>query len=461
LVISAQESETLRRSALEHLFMPGNDVLQMAEEGEPRIAVEGDGIRITDSQGNSWIDCNAGSMSMSIGYGRTEVADAAREQMIKLTYFPQGTTTEPLVRLVEKLAELTPGSLERTWPVSGGSEAIETAVKIARAYHRRMGEPSRYKIISRRGSYHGMLGMSMWLGGPRAGSPGRIDNEPGYPGMVYAPQPLPYRCELGGETPSECAVRCAQAIDDLISFHGPKTVAAVVAEPISHASAAAVPGDEYWPMLRQICDRHGVILIADEVICGFGRTGKMFAMEHFDVVPDIMTVAKGIISSYLPLGATIATKEVADAFAGEDNIFRASLTFGGHPVTAAAALKNIQIIEEDGLVQNSAETGAYFLEQLESLKEDHPIIGDVRGRGCMLGIELVSDRGTKVSFAPEQKVGEKLTEKFRERGLILRSNGETITLTPNLCVTRSDVDEITAAIDSALGEMESELSLSA
>jgi adenosylmethionine-8-amino-7-oxononanoate aminotransferase len=214
-------------------------------------------------------------------------------------------------------------------------------------------------------------------------------------------------------------------------------------------------------MLRQICDRHGVILIADEVICGFGRTGKMFAMEHFDVVPDIMTVAKGIISSYLPLGATIATKEVADAFAGEDNIFRASLTFGGHPVTAAAALKNIQIIEEDGLVQNSAETGAYFLEQLESLKEDHPIIGDVRGRGCMLGIELVSDRGTKVSFAPEQKVGEKLTEKFRERGLILRSNGETITLTPNLCVTRSDVDEITAAIDSALGEMESELSLSA
>ena len=455
-MVSAQETETLRRSALEHLFIPGRDVLQMAEEGEPRIAVEGDGIRIRDSEGNTWIDCNAGSMSMSIGYGRTEIAEAAREQMLKLCYFPQGTTTEPLVRLVEKLAELTPGSLERTWPVTGGSEAVETAIKIARAYHKRMGEPGRYKIISRRGSYHGVLGMSMWLGQ----TSGRGDYEPAYPGMVYAPQPLPYRCELGGKTPSECAVRCAQAIEDLILFHGPKTVAAVIAEPISHSTAAAVPGDEYWPLLRQICDRHGVILIADEVICGFGRTGKMFAMEHYDVVPDIMTVAKGIVSSYLPLGATIATKEVADVFAGEDNIFHAALTFGGHPVTAAAALSNIQIIEDEGLVQNSAETGAYFLEQLESLKEDHPIVGDVRGLGCMLGIELVSDRGTKAVFASELNVGERLTKKFRKRGLILPSNGKTISLTPNLCVTRSDVDEIAAGIDTALGEIESELSLS-
>ena len=343
-MVEIGDAEALRRSALEHLWMHNRDWVQMAEEGGPPIIVEGKGIRVTDSEGKSWIDVSGGYASVNVGYGRTEIADAAREQMLKLSYFPQGTATEPLVRLAEKLAEITPGSLERSWPVTGGSEANETAIKIARAYHRRLGDSGRYKIISRRGSYHGATGGVMWLGG----STDRSDYEPAYPGMVYAPQPNPYSCELGGKTPSECAVRCAQAIEDLILFHGAKTVAAVIAEPVSSATVAAVPGDEYWPMLRQICDKHGVLLIADEVICGFGRTGKMFAMEHWDVVPDLMTVAKGIVSSYLPIASAIATREVADVFAGEDNIYRQALTFGGHPVTAAAALRNIQIIEDEG-----------------------------------------------------------------------------------------------------------------
>ena len=315
---TTQETEALRRSALEHVWMHNRDWTQMAEEGGPTIIVEGKGVRVTDSDGKSWIDVNGGYSSVNIGYGRTEIAEAAREQMRKLAYFPQGTTTEPLVRFVEKIGQIAPGSLERTWPVTGGSEANETAIKIARAYHKRRGEPGRYKIISRKGSYHGATGGVMWLGG----ATGLADYEPAYPGMVYAPQPNPYRCELGGETPSECAVRCAQAIEDLILFHGPSTVAAVIAEPVASSATAAVPGDEYWPMLRQICDRHGVILIADEVITGFGRTGKMFAMEHWDVVPDIMTIAKGVVSSYLPIAATVATEEVADVFGGKDNIFR-------------------------------------------------------------------------------------------------------------------------------------------
>ena len=459
-MVNLQDTEVLRRSALEHLFFFGRDWVQMAEEGEPTIGVEGDGLRVTDSEGKTWIDCNAGYSSMSLGYGRAEIAEAAREQMMKLSYFPQGTTTEPLVRLVTKIAQLTPGSLERTFPVTGGSEANETALKIARAYHKRRGETGRYKIISRRGgSYHGNLGATMWLGDANDGSP-RTDIEPAYPGMVYAPQPLPYRCELGGKTPSECAVRCAQAVEDLIVYHGPQTVAAVIAEPITAAQAtAAVPGDEYWPMLRQICDRYGVILIADEVICGFGRTGKWFGVDHFGVVPDIMTVAKGMVSSYLPIAAAVATREVADVFTGEENIFRSALTFGGHPVTAAAAVKNIELIESEGLVQNSAETGAYFLEQLESLQEDHPIIGDVRGRGCLLGVELVSDRETKATFPPETKLPKRLSEKFRERGLLLQSTRRAISFTPNLCITPSDVDTIVGAVDSTLGELEKELSL--
>jgi adenosylmethionine-8-amino-7-oxononanoate aminotransferase len=297
----------------------------------------------------------------------------------------------------------------------------------------------------------------MWLGG----GVDRSDYEPAMPGMVYAPQPLPYRCELGGETPSECAVRCAQAIEDLILFHGPQSVAAVIAEPISSASGAAVPGDEYWPMLRQICDRYGVLLIADEVICGFGRTGKMFAVEHWDVVPDIMTVAKGIVSSYLPVAATIVTREVADAFAGEDHIFRQALTGGGHPVTSAAALKNIEIIENENLVRNSAETGGYFLEQLHGLKEDHPIIGDVRGLGLMVAVELVSDRETKARFPAEVHVRERLSEKFQQQGLILRPLSDNfVGMSPPLCITRSEVDEIVAVLDRSFGELENELAAS-
>ena len=457
-MVEVQDTEALRRSALEHLWMHNRDWVQMAEEGGPPIMVEGNGVRVTDSEGNSFIDCNGGYASVNLGYGRAEIAEAARDQMRKLVYFPQGSTTEPVVRLVEKLAQLAPGSLERTWPVSGGSEANETAVKIARSYHKRRGEAGRYKIISRKGSYHGATGGVMWMG-----SPGNVtDYGPAFPGMVYAPQPNPLRCELGGETPSECAIRCAEAVEQLIEYHGPKTVAAVIAEPIaSHGpnGPKGVPGEEYWPMLRQICDRHGVLLIADEVVCGFGRTGKWFGMEHFGVVPDMMTVAKGLISSYLPLAATIATKEVADVFAGEDNVFRQALTFGGHPVTAAAALKNIEIMESEGLVDNAAETGAYFLEQLTSLREDHTIVGDVAGIGLMLGAGLVKNRDTGETFPEEIKLGERLMDRFRREGLILRAGNGGITFSPPLCITRDEVDEVVAGVDRALGAIEGELSV--
>ena len=451
-----QEIDALRKSALDHLWMHNRDWVKMAEEGEPKIMTEAKGIRVTDSDGKSWIDVNGGYTSVNIGYGRTEVADAALEQMRKLIYFPGGTTTEPLIRLVEKLAQITPGSLERTFPVTGGAEANEHAIKIARAYHKRRGENGRYKIISREGSYHGAFGAVVWMGK----NSDRTDFEPAYPGMVYAPQPNPYRCKMGGLTPSECAVRCAQAVEDLIVLHGPKTVAAFIAEPVSSASAAAIPGKEYWPMVRQICDKYGVILIADEVICGFGRTGKMFGMEHTNVVPDIMTVAKGIISSYLPLAATIATREVADVFAGQDNMFKGALTFGGHPVTAAAALKNIEIMENENMVQNAADTGEYFLEQLHGLMDEHPIIGEVRGQGFLLGVELVKDRDTKEVFPPEARLAERLTEKFHEQGLILRGGDQAFGVAPPLCATSSDVDEIVRGMDAAIAQVESDLSVS-
>ena len=220
---ATSDTEALRQAALKYLFPHRRGWIEMAEEGRPVLAVEGHGVRVTDSEGKTWLDVNGGYNSVNVGYGRTEIAEAAYEQMQKITYYPEGTTTAPAIRLAEKLAEITPGTLSRTYLVNGGSEAIETGLKIVRAYHRRRGDHGRYKVISRRSSYHGFTGGVLWLGGGAA-SP-RDDFEPAYPGVVHAPQPVSYRCELGGTTPSECAVLCAQAIEDLILAEGPETVA--------------------------------------------------------------------------------------------------------------------------------------------------------------------------------------------------------------------------------------------
>ena len=439
-----------RQAALDHLWMHNRSWTSDAESGRPPIITSGNGVHVTDAEGREWIDVNGGYMCVNIGYGRTELADAMREQMSKLIYFPQGSTTEPLVNLAAKLAEITPGNLTRSWPVTGGSEANETAIKIARAYHRRRGESGRYKIISRVGSYHGALGATMWLGGDG----GREDYEPAFPGMLYAPQPDSYNSPIPGETDAECAVRCAQAIEDLIKFHGPSSVAAVVAEPVSSSMGAAVPGDEYWPMLRQICDRYGVMLIADEVITGFGRTGSMFAMEHWNVTPDIMTMAKGITSSYVPLANAIVTDEVSDVFAGSDNIFKQALTFGGHPVTAAVALKNIEIMETEGLVDNSAEVGAHIIERLNDLASEHPMIGNVRGRGLLMGIELVADRDTKTRFPKDIQLGNRLSDAFESESLILRCGDDRIGIGPSLCITHEEADELVNRLDRAITRVE-------
>ena len=426
-MVKVSEGDVLRQVSNRHLWLANMDWAQLAEEGEPLIIEEGRGVRLTDSEGRSWIDVSAAFNSVNVGHGRAEIAEAAYRQMLKLPLSPPGTTTTPAVELAQKLAEITPGSLSRAFLVSGGSEANETALKIAKAYHSRRGEPGRYKVISRKGSYHGATAGVMWLGR----KPALLrDFEPMTPGMVYAPQPNPYRCELGGETPSECAVRCAEAVEELILFHGPETVAAVIAEPVTTSIGAAVPGDEYWPMLRDICDRYGVLLIDDEVICGFGRTGKMFATEHWGVVPDIMTMAKGMCSSYLPIGAAVVREEIAGSFVGKDNTFKHIFTCSGHPVCAAAALKNIEIIEAEGMVQNAAEVGAYFKEQLEGLMVDHPIVGEVRGLGLLLAVELVKDRQTKEPFPEDAEIGKRLTAKMRDHGLLLNVAPGAVTFGP-------------------------------
>ncbi len=451
------ENEALRQASLRYLWIHNRDWVEMAESGGPTMIVAGDGVRVTDSDGKTWIDVNGGYSCVNVGYGRTEIAQAAYDQMVKTNFCPVGTTAEPVIRLAAKLAELAPGDLNRVFPVSGGSEANETAIKIARAYHQRRGEPGRYRVISRKGSYHGMTAGVLWAGdGPPEP---KSDFGPAYPGMVHVPQPNPYRCELGGQTASECAVLCAQAVEDAILYYGADTIAAFIGEPMAIPQGAPVPGDEYWPMVRDICDRYGLVMIIDEVVTGFGRTGRMFGMEHFDAVPDIMTVAKGVVSAYMPLAAAIVSDHIADRFGGGDDALQHTLTNSGHPVAAAAALKNIEIIETEGMVENAAEVGGHLKEQLEGLPMDHPLVGDVRGTGLFVAVELVSDRATKAAFGSEENIGTRLTEKFRKHGLIFRARENLLHFGPPICLTREEADEIVHAVDLGLWEIEGEMGI--
>ena len=452
---TAANLQQLRDSALEHLWVYLREPSDMAEKGEPAVYVSGEGVRVTDAQGNTSIDAMSGLWLKNVGYGRKEIADAAYEQMLKLTYMPMGTTTEPTIRLAEKLAEITPGDLSRSFFTSGGSESVETAIKLTRAYFKRVGEPARIKFISRRDSYHGATAGALALGGSSLYPRG--DYEPLMPGTFHVPQPNFYRCEYGSETAEQCAERCVQAVEDTIKFQGPETVAAVIAEPVSSPMGAVVPAPNYWPRLREVCDKYGALLIADEVITGFGRTGKMFACEHWGVTPDIMTVAKGITSGYIPMGGAITRRNIADAFIGSQRVsFRHVITFGGHPVAAAAALRNIQIMEDEELVENSARMGAYLLDGLKELQEKHPMIGDARGLGLMCGMELVRDRETKEPYPADADLGNRLTSGFQSNGLILRG-GDNMNVAPPLCVTASEIDEIISTMDKVFTQVGREL----
>lgn len=454
-ISSEAEIKALQDSALEHLWVYLREPSDMAEKGEPQIFVEGKGCQVTDALGNTYIDAMSGLWLKNVGYGRTEIADAAYEQMLKLTYMPLGTTTEPAVRLAEKIAAITPGDLSRCFFTSGGSEAVETAMKLTRAYFKRMGESSRIKFISRKGSYHGATFGALSLGSSSHFP--KVDYEPLLAGCFHVPQPNPYRCELGGESPEDCAERCVNAVEEMILFQGPETVAAVVAEPVSSPLGAIVPAPNYWPRLREICDKYGCLLIADEVITGFGRTGKMFACEHWGITPDIMTVAKGITSGYIPMGGAILRKSIADSFVGSQKAaFRHVITFGGHPVAAAASLKNIEIMEREQLADNSARMGRYLLDGLEELKEKHAIIGDVRGLGLFCGLEIVKDRQTKEYFAPEAELGSRLTQAFSDQGILLRG-GDMMNIMPPLCVTAGEIDEIVAALDKGFDQVSQDL----
>ena len=449
------DNESLQKAVLNNLWIPTINWSEIAEDGA-RILMEGQGTKIKDIDGVWRYDASAGLMLVNIGHGRHEVVEAISEQLSRLHYVNTFRYTTPSVaKFAEKLATLTPGNLNRVQFLSGGSEAVETALKIAYQYHVNRGEPGRTKFIAREGSYHGVSRGALSVGSSKPLARERF--EPVLPDNVrFAPQPLLYH-DGASATQEENDIRCANAIEAIIIAEGPETFAGVIGEPISFSAGVAVPGEHYWPMLRETCDKYGLLLIADEVITGFGRTGKWFAMEHWGVTPDLMTCAKGITSGYWPVGACIATDGVFSEFqGGPETTFPHGFTYGGHPAGGAAGLANVAIIEREGLIENSARMGAHMLDRLNGLR-DHAIVGDVRGIGLMCALELVKDKATKEPFAGFGAATKILNDSLSERGMLTRVGGNILFLAPPLTVTKQEVDEMIDIVEASIVDVESRM----
>ncbi len=446
------EAEEIREEVFEHLFVQARSEDFLRTPGGLRTFAKGEGVRITDIQGKTFIDGAAAWQFGAVGHGRTEIGDAICDQISKLAVVAPEYINIPKVKLATKLAQLTPGNLTKVAFCNSGSEAVETALKMAKQYHVLNGEPARFKVIARRGSYHGMTWGAMSVMGAYKNL--TKDFEPLSPMGRHVAQPYCYRCDYELEYPG-CNLLCAREIDNVIRFEDPTTVSAVLGESISHSSYACLPPPEYWPMVRSICDKYGVLLIDDEVITGFGRTGKWFGCMHYDYAPDILTFAKAVTSGYVPLGGAIATSQVALKFKGSIPFMNIP-TWGGNPVSAAAALANIAIMERENLVENSAEMGKYLLERLKGLLK-FPIVGDVRGIGLMCAVELVADKKTKAFFEPALDIHNRVFSKMEREGLLCREFETTIILTPPLCITKSDIEEIASIVEGVISEISKEL----
>jgi adenosylmethionine-8-amino-7-oxononanoate aminotransferase len=455
--LAAPYDAPIYQKGLDHVWIHTINYVELAERQGLHVFERGEGCTLYDARGEAWIDALAGLWVVNVGHGRREIAEAMAEQAGKLAYVSSAAyTSVPAVQLAETLASITPGDLSRVFFSSGGSEAVETAIKIAKQTQALRGFPKRYKIIARRGSYHGMTYGAMSLTTGNRAQQERFFG-PLMDGVYHVPSPNRYRNDFGLEG-EDGDVMCAKWVEQEIIFQGPETVAAVIGEPISSSNGVHIPSPKYWQLLREICDRHGVLLIMDEVINGFGRTGRWFAAEHFGVVPDIMTMAKGLSSGYAPIAATIVRPSVFEVFTSEKNTISHLLTFGGQAVAAAAALKNIEIIEREGLPQRAAELGDYLLAGLRDLVDRHPTVGDARGLGLLCALELVRDKGTREKWARDSDFIKRVHQLAVERRLLTRV-WELLHIAPPLVVTREEIDRIVAILDESIGIAEREAGL--
>ncbi len=439
---------SLQELAVEHLWLQFTDMQRIQERGLYVIA-EGHGAIVRDVQGREYIDGLAGLFTTQVGHGRTEIADAVGAQLRTLDFYSLfGFANPPAIELATRLAAICPGALNVVNFTNSGSEAVEVAIKIARQYHGIRGQRARTKIISRKGAFHGVtMGALSATGVPLRRAP----FEPMVPGFIHVTPPDCTHCRYRTQHET-CCDAPLRAIEEAIEFERPETIAAIIVDPIMAALGVVIPPDDYLPRVREICDRHGILLIIDEVLTGFGRTGKMFACEHWGVTPDIMTVAKGLSSGYQPISATITTRAIAETFRGQ--YFQHGQTFSGHPAGCQAALVNLDIIEREGLVENAARVGQHLLDQLQQLLVS-PLVGEVRGKGLLLGIELVRDKASGQRFDPDQEIGVKVRDRATKLGLLCRSDNDCIILSPPLVLTIEQADRIVSILGKALHEVES------
>jgi len=410
---------------------------------DPIPVAGAEGRYFWDYDGKRYLDFASQLVNVSLGHQHPKVVAAIKEQADRLTTIGPMMANEKRSELARLLAEVTPGDLTMSFFTNGGAEANENAIKLARW------KTGRQKIVARYRSYHGATAGSMTL----TGDPRRWPAEPGIPGVVRILDPYTYRCPAGH--PDPCPV-CTGAphLEEILQYEGPETVAAVILETVTGTNGVIVPPDGYLQAVREVCNRHGILLICDEVMAGFGRTGKWFACEHWDVVPDILTVAKGINSGYVPLGAMVISEELAGWV--RDKYFAGGLTYSGHPLACAAGVASIEAFQEEGIVENSAELGAVLGERLRELAGRHESIGDVRGLGLFYGVELVKDRATREPLVPFNASGESFAPMARifkaalERGLYLMMHWNVIIIAPPLTITREELDEGLEILDEVL-----------
>jgi len=442
-------SGDLQQQAKQHLWMHFTRMGSYAEHEVP-VIVRGEGCYVYDEHGKRHLDGLSALYCVNVGHGRAELAQAAAEQIKDLAFYTNWSYAHPRsIELASRIAELAPGNLNRVFFTSGGSEAVETAWKLAKAYHAARGEARRHKLIARKLAYHGTSMGALTATGLTAL---RVPFEPLTPGGVHVPNTNSYRWSEDRDP-----LWAADAIEEAIEFQGPETVAAVILEPVQNGGGCFVPQEGYFQRVREICDRHGVLLISDEVICAWGRLGHWFGCQRYDYLPDMITTAKGISSAYVPLGAVLAGDHLAEPFMHGKAAFNHGFTFGGHPVACAVGLANLEIMEREGLNEHVREHEGAFREMLDGLR-DLPIVGDVRGAGYFHAIELVKDKDTKETFDHEES--EELLRGFLSgelynRGLICRTDdrGDPIVqLSPPLIAGPEQFEEIEAILRPVLSE---------
>lgn len=427
------------------------------EDATPMVMVEGKGMRISDANGKEYLDATSGGLwTVNVGYGRESIAKAVYEQLLKMNFYSQTAGNVPAALFAEKLLEKMPG-MGRVYYSNSGSEANEKAYKIVRQIAAKKNGGKKHKILFRERDYHGTTITAL-------SSTGQFERKNQYgpftPGFVEVPHCLEYRSQWG-DIP-DYGVKAALEIEKVILREGPETVGAIVLEPITAGGGVITPPEGYWQTVQEICQKYEVLLHIDEVVCGLGRTGKWFGYQHYGVKPDIVTMAKGVASGYAAISCTVTTEEIFDIFKDGDDermgYFRDVSTFGGCTSGPAAALENIRIIEEENLLENVAKQGDYIMQGIQALKDKHEIIGDVRGKGLFVGLELVKDRESKEPV--DESVIIKIAAHCQANGVIIgrtnrsfREHNNTIALSPALIATQSDIDEILAGIDHAIAEV--------